>query len=325
MLCLSERLFDHHSGFGGDMNTVGIISTVKAPTSQLYLFVNYHFNIGIDYIILFFDDPEDESIDLFSYNNNICIIRCSAEYWRERAGGRPKSIEERQIVNVNQGAKYLLLKKYNWLIHIDSDELLNPLQPLKKILINCNADALRFSVLEAVSERNKYDHIFLPTLFKKKASDVQILLAKKLGCSNAIFDGEYFRSHTASKMAIKISNNINKYGIHEPLTDNMIVIEDTKKIQLLHYDCVDIDTWKLKWDRRLDGSGKAIDMRDNRKSQLLLYKKAKREGELQLSILFMKMHGIRRRERWLLYLLGMLKPVKLNYRLFEHQDMKINE
>ena len=35
------------------MEKSAIISTVKAPLSQLQMYVNYHLNLGIDEIILF--------------------------------------------------------------------------------------------------------------------------------------------------------------------------------------------------------------------------------------------------------------------------------
>lgn len=300
------------------MDDIGIISTVKAPTLQLYLFVNYHLNIGVDHIILFFDDPEDVGITSFSQYPRVTVISCSSEYWKERIGDRPESIEERQIVNVNQGAEYLSLKKCNWLIHIDCDELLNTSQPIKKVIGGFNADVIRFSVLEAVAEQEKYDHIFIPTLFKKKARKLQISVAQRFGCSNAIFDGEYFRGHTASKAAVRIIPKMKgEYGIHGPKKSLCNRVGKTDKIQLLHFDCVSIDEWKMKWDRRIDGTGMALRMRDNRKDQMLLYENAKKEGNETLSIMFNKMHNIRKKERPILYVLGMLTRINLDKRLFD--------
>lgn len=305
------------------MDRVGIIATVRAPTSQLHLFVNYHLNIGVDKIILFFDDPQDEGIPSFSQYSQVHTVACSSDYWRDKTGDKPEWLPERQIVNVNEGAKVLAATGCSWLIHIDNDELINPLLPLKQLLSRSDADGVRFSIFEAVSEQEKYNHIFLPTLFKKNANKIQLWLAEKIGCSNAIFDGEYFRGHTASKMALKISPKIKEYGIHGPQKGSGIAIENTKNIQLLHFDCVDIDSWKLKLDRQLDGSAKANTWRDNRRRQLFLYKKAKEEGDLQLSALFRKMRSIGKRERIVLTLLGMLKSINLNQKLFEHQDIKL--
>ncbi|MFV8783034.1 glycosyltransferase family 2 protein [Microbulbifer sp. SA54] len=308
------------------MNTVGIISTVKAPILQLHLFVNYHLNVGIDHIILFFDDPDDEGIDFFSKYTQVTAVRCSSDYWHKIIGKRPESIERRQTINVNHGAELLSLKKIDWLIHIDCDELLRTSQPIKQIIGRHKTDAIRFSLFEAVAEKETYDHIFLPSLFKKKPSKKQISMAKKLGCSNAIFEGEFLRGHMMSKSAVRISNKTKgKHGIHGPKKSHGLKLTNTDLIQLLHFDCVSIDDWKMKWDRRLDGTGLALRMRDNRKKQMQLYESAKMEGGKALSSMFNKLHNIRRRERPILYILGMLKRIYINKKMFENPTFEANQ
>lgn len=300
------------------MVTIGVVSTVRAPLSQLQLFVNYHLNIGVDHIILFFDDPQDEAFEAFSNYKQVRSIKCSSAYWQQSTkGDRPDSIGYRQIINANTGAKYLTEKGCNWISHIDSDELIHPLQDLKQILANSKVDGLRFSILEAVSENDHYEHIFLPQLFKKNARKNQIQLARKLGCKNAIFSNEYFRGHTLSKIIIRTECNIKQYRIHGVKSDTPLKINDSQLIQLLHFDCVDIDSWKKKWDWRIDGSGFAPKLGKHRKKQQSLYKKNKELGDEQLRSLFRKLHGIRKREQFILRLLGMLQTVKLDQRLFE--------
>ena len=52
------------------MTKVAIISTVRAPLNELKMFINYHLNIGVDEIILFFDDPSHIDISpLGKYKN----------------------------------------------------------------------------------------------------------------------------------------------------------------------------------------------------------------------------------------------------------------
>lgn len=305
------------------MDTIGIISTVKAPASQLYLFVNYHLNLGIDHIILFFDDPEDVAIESFAQYAQVTAISCSSEYWRERSDNRPGSIEERQIINVNHGAEYLSIQNCDWLIHIDCDELLNPLQPLKQIVGRYKTDVIRFTLLEAVAEQKEYDHIYLTTLFKKEGRRIAIRFAKKLGFLQAFFDGEYFRGHTSSKTAVRIIPEFKgRYGIHGPEKSLRATVSNSESIRLLHFDCVSIDEWKLKWDRRIDGTGLALRMRDNRIKQMKLYENAKREGHKSLSLLFNRMHRINKRDQIILTILGMLTRIKLDRSLFDMQSIE---
>ncbi len=302
------------------MLKVAVISTVRTPLQDLLMFTNYHLNIGIDEMILFFDDPLDAGIDSFSQHENITAIACSAEHWSKTEGERPDSIEKRQVANVNRGAEIAKNKNCNWVVHIDSDELIDPRVGLKEVLANCDAQTLRFSMLEAASEREDYDNIFETTLFKKKPHKAQIFAAKLLGCSDAIFDGEYFRGHKSSKRAIKLSPKIRRIGIHGPSDyDKSIINKRTSKIRLLHYDCVGFDDWNSKWGRRLDGSGRATDMRTNRDKQFQEYIQARDKGDEELRRTYRRLQVIPKRERPILFLLGMLKTVTLDKALFSSQ------
>jgi len=294
------------------MSSLAIIATVKAPIEQLKFFINYHLNVGADQIILFFDDPNDKDIEQIQHYELVTVIPCTTEYWEKSTSQRPNSIEKRQVTNVNKGIQIALDKKCNWIAHIDSDELLNPKQDIKEVLKYCKADAIRFELLEAAPEREYYKNIYEPTLFKKKPTTLQIRMAKLLGCRRSIYNNEYLRGHLKSKMAIKLNSKIRKFGIHGPIDfDDSITIIDTKKIQLLHYDCVGIENWKLKWSRRLDGSATAEKMRGNRNEQFMAYTRAAKIGNTELSKVYQKIHTIPVYEKIVLFALGMLTRVTI--------------
>jgi hypothetical protein len=301
------------------MTKVAVISTVKAPPHELHMFVNYHLNIGIDEIILFFDDPLDTSIDTFSQYQNVSTVACAPEYWLKNLDHNPSGFGEKQITNVNVGVQIAVDKRCGWIIHIDSDELINPLANIKHILANCSSDALRFSLMEAASEKEDYETIFSTTLFKKPSSDKKLQIAKLLGCSHSLFENEYFRGHTASKMAIRVGPKIRTYGIHGPKEYDIdtTVIENTTAIQLLHFDCVGFESWNTKWGLRINGSWTHQNMRPNRVKQLQAYIQEKQNGSTALSNLYTRFHIVPKREKGTLFLLGMLTRVKLDQSLFE--------
>jgi len=91
-------------------------------------------------------------------------------------------------------------------------------------------------------------------------------------------------------------------------------VENTQKIQLLHYDCVGINSWIFRWNWQMDVPRNVMNIRRNRYEQFLLYQQAKSQKEL--SLLYKRLHYIPIWERIVLYLLGMLKLVKLNQKLF---------
>lgn len=292
---------------------IAIVSTVKAPISELKIFVEHHCKIGIDHIILFFDDPEDDAFDYFANYGNVVAIACDEHYWVETASNRPVNIEGRQVLNANKGFIIAKENSCDWIIHIDSDELIYPTNRLHDLLNNCNADLLKFEVLEAVSEKKEYEHIFVPSLFKRTPNQFQIKLAQLFGCRSAIYNGEFFRGHLASKVAVKISENILSLGIHGPkFSSGDVILKSTRRIKLLHYDCIGFEAWKRKWSRRFDGTATASEMRENRQQQFDEFRSALEEGDEALSVLYQKMQVIPKKERAVLHKLNMLIRLDIN-------------
>lgn len=302
------------------MTKIAVISTVKSPPNELSKFVNYHLNIGIDNVILFFDDPKDEAVALFEGYPQVTCTICTDGYWRSELGKKPDSIEARQVYNVNNGVKLAQDKGCGWVAHIDSDELIFNVGADSLIiqLEESNADIVKMSVREAVAEQEESDHIFQSKWFKKPVSAEKIETAFKYGCKNAIFQGEYFRGHLDSKAFVKIGPKIKKYGIHYPMEcDEGVLVRQTEDIKLLHYDCVSFEAWNLKWNRRLDGSALAKKMRKNRKTQFQEFEQAKNQGHDQLQSLFRRMHIVSKKEKIVLRLLGMLEKNIIHPKLFK--------
>ena len=48
----------------GMASRVCIVATVREPAAIIESFIRYHLAIGVEQIFLFFDDPQDEAIDL---------------------------------------------------------------------------------------------------------------------------------------------------------------------------------------------------------------------------------------------------------------------
>lgn len=298
---------------------IAIVSTVRAPLKQLEMFVNYHLNIGVDQIILFFDDPDDKGFDIFSNYKHVRCIKCDSKYWFiKNKGKRPEGIFTRQVKNVNHAVKHYLKRGYEWVIHIDSDELLRPIKPIRNVLENMgNYDAIRFRIFEAVSENLSYETIYEPTLFRVMPDKKQRASAKKLGCKAAFFEGRYFRADIASKMAIRINPEIKLYKVHNAIKHKgELSVLNTNEIQLLHFDCVDFASWSEKWNRRLDGSAPTPNLQNSRKAQLDMYIDAKNKGENSLTDLFRQLHMIPKSEQGHLFSLEMLERIQLNPELF---------
>lgn len=302
------------------MSKIAAISTVKSPPNELTRFVNYHLNIGINEIILFFDDPEDKAVSLFENKEHVSCVICSDDYWFRALNRKPDSIEERQIYNINRGVELAKEKQCNWVSHIDSDELIfnstdySIISQLEKL----DADIARMAVREAIAEKKENGNIFQSKWFKKPVPVQKVETAEKYGCKNVIFRGEYFRGHLESKAFVKVGPKIKKYGIHYPMEyDPETNVKQIETLKLLHFDCVSFNAWKLKWGRRLDGSAFAKNMRKNRKIQFQEFEEAKKQGHEQLQLLYKKRHVVSKREKIVLLILGMIEKNNIHPKLFE--------
>ncbi|MGA7384750.1 MAG: glycosyltransferase family 2 protein, partial [Methylocella sp.] len=305
---------------GPTMDKLCVVSTVRATATQILYFVNYHINIGIDEVILFFDDPNDESIVYFDAYNEVNCITCDVLCWETHGNRRPSSIEERQEINANMGLELAMRNGFQWIAHIDSGELIFTKGDLREILSGCPVDVdvlTFFSIREAAPERGHYENIFEPTLFKKPGNERRETLALLFGCRGGFFEGEYFGGHRASKVAVRISRKIMRMGIHGPKPPNEGLAEvKTHRIKLLHYDCVGMEAWKTKWAGRIDGSRAVAATRPNRKRQLEVFREAFVKYGDELANLYNRLYIIPKYERIVLKLLGLLELIKLDADLF---------
>ena len=87
------------------LEKVCVAAMVKAPLSELFGFVNFHLNLGVGRVMLFFDDPNDEGIAILASKPNVDCIPCDRDYWVRTAGKTDLNFDERQVVNANESIK----------------------------------------------------------------------------------------------------------------------------------------------------------------------------------------------------------------------------
>ena len=283
---------------------IALVATVRASLAELLIFVQHHLHLGLSDVFLFFDDPEDPGFAVFSNWVGVTAVRCDQSYWSDQ---RPAAVEERQWFNLESARLSALEKGCQWLIPIDSDELLRPIGSIQALLSKTPSDQVCFSPREAISSKVAYENIFEPVWFRRPPRPWQAWLAQKLGAKGAFYRGEYFRGHSASKVAVRIDRqpvkirNHGAVGLKFPLAKS-----DTSQVRLLHYDCVGVDSWKTKWTQRLDGAGRFITMRLNRTQQMEDFSRARQEGELAQIQLFRRVQMLSKRAFFVLLVLGLV-------------------
>jgi hypothetical protein len=290
---------------------VCLIATVRSPVNELLEFARYHLAAGVEKIVLFFDDPDDPAAAALADVGKVVSIRCDAAYWAARRMQKPDAIEHRQIANANFALQIARAEGYDWIAHIDSDELLLAERPLGLVLAEYSADVVRFDIKEAVAEQDFYVCRFETTLFRQPLTEdrrKRLASIAPADIQGILFEGEYFRAHTVSKAAVRLNSRIESMGIHGPRSPRLSEVQ-TPKIVLLHYDCIGIDDWRRKWVRRLDASGTATGMRAARVTQMKLFAQAYGDESAERA-LYALMHKVTERQKELLLGLDLMTVVR---------------
>jgi hypothetical protein len=275
-------------------------------------------------MFLFFDDPTDESFEHFRSDSRLTCIRCDATHWAASELPDQSSIEARQVYNASLALEWARREGIDWIIHIDSDELVfTPGQNLKRHLksVGENIDAITFPTLEALPKLKYGQHFFEEIhWFKSAKSPVPRAetIARVMGCRRALQYG-YFRGHTDGKTAVRVRPSIEGMGIHlpTPLGGAEFRIIRSSEAFILHFDCCTVDDWKLKWKRRYDGTAVALQMRADRKKQFAGFLAAYQSGATaRLLSEYRRQCIVSTYEKVILLGLGLLRWVRLKKGVF---------
>jgi Glycosyl transferase family 2 len=332
---------------------VATVTTIKAPLNETLMFVNYHLNIGVSHMFLFFDDPNDVAIEAVANYEKVTSIKCDSKYW-DNLSLQPKLIDkskqnwtsltssvqleekteyfsnstyEKQLINANYAFNLAQQDGCDWLIHIDSDELIYVKQPLDVLLskVGENINVLVIEPSETVPEQDEHENFFEEvTLFKNKESLWQKYLAYFLGCKGVFQEGYYFRGHPYGKSAIRTNTDIQSVDIHYPIIaeGKKVKAKKFRQATLLHFDCCSFKTWKRKLIRRYEGTTTFPNMRSDRKKQLAKFAEVYESGNnTQLRELYHQQYLLSNYERKALGMLGLLKRIQLDPKLFQKHSL----
>jgi hypothetical protein len=163
---------------------VAIVTTIRNAGAVLQSFLHYHLSTGFEHIFLFFDDPHDDSIREVENHPRISVIRHDEELrrkWRmTRAYAKFEYLRRyvdlevmaRQALNVGVAIELALEKQFDWLLHIDVDELFySPDKSVRdhfQTLSDANIRRAVYSNYEGVPQKTDVSDYFREvTIFKK--------------------------------------------------------------------------------------------------------------------------------------------------------------
>lgn len=124
-----------HAAQASGTQTAAIVTTLRNAGATLDSFIKYHLSVGFSHIFLFFDDPDDAGIEIARGRPNVTVIRHDAELrrrWKRTRSYRmlghvrrfiETEVMSRQVLNAEVAIGLAADKGFDWLLHIDSDEL----------------------------------------------------------------------------------------------------------------------------------------------------------------------------------------------------------
>ncbi len=298
------------------------VTTLRESVIQTLAFVNYHLNVGIDKVILFLDDPKDPAYAKLENHPNVLCYRCDDDYWNQFDIEDSPPIEVRQDCNTRTALDWAREHDYQWIIHIDSDELIYCNSDIKQELdkFDNTVDSVRFSLLEASPQDLHYKLPFSEvSLFKRQPSRLQRILARALNQNSIYYHDKFLIGHRISKVATRVTPNIGSIGIHHAHRKDESVIDASisKGITLLHFDCCGLDIFRQKWARRVTGSGECERLGKKRSKQLQEFSDAHDDSPEAVENLYKRIYYFAEHEIRYLKLIGMAQELSVPHTLFE--------
>jgi len=301
---------------------IATVSTVRTSPKNLRQFVNYHLNSGIDRVFLFFDYPEDGYPVEFEWDDRLTCVKCDDAYWASGSVVDHSTIETRQVHNASNALAWAREEGIDWIVHIDSDELLFAPYGLVRLLdsVGPDTDAITFPTLEAIPSPMYGTHYFEgATYFKDTESRVPFARQTAELILPRAWRYGYFRGHTVGKTAVRVRSQYSGLEIHLPIDQEGRQVPAERSAQgfVLHFDCCTLEDWILKWKRRYDGTGAAAKILSHRRRQFASFVDAYENGSYSSLLREYKRQCYATRYEWAcLRTLGLLRKIDLGAKAF---------
>lgn len=177
--------------------TWGVVSTIRAPLTDIQDFVAWHLDQGATQFYLYLDDDVPDTLSVLNAHPAIRAVHTDAAWWAKRKG-RPDRHQVRQSLNARHANNRRA--DVDWLAHIDVDEFLIPQTPIADQLARLPDAAMcaRVRPIEALAPVRDNDE----TVFKAFHLDQQARQAAAQACFpnwGAQLSGG-FLSHVAGKL-----------------------------------------------------------------------------------------------------------------------------
>ncbi|KAF2764374.1 hypothetical protein EJ03DRAFT_32067 [Teratosphaeria nubilosa] len=224
--------------------STAIVTTALHPGHSFQRWLDHHLNkCSIDKIVVYMDDPLEQSTFKTWIGNRNVELLAGTQIARDMT---PESrIMVRQEAHVTDAINRLLHQGYEWLLHIDTDELLYEASGAFSWSRLENIGLVHFTNHEAVPLDHDTDDLFNSTLFRTN------------GRSN-----KDFLAYGNGKSAVRLSHGVKPAGPHSFEGYHGDVLEmPANDAVILHYPSPTFSSWVAKYKHYGDFSGYWFDDR----------------------------------------------------------------
>ncbi|MCX6212992.1 glycosyltransferase family 2 protein [Spirosoma sp.] len=224
-----------------------LVTTLRDADAVAETFVAYHHSLGFTHIYLFFDESDSLMADALA---DLPYVTCFKrgelleKQWKQNKLYEDyrlhinREVMARQILNVEVAIRLAQQANYDWILHIDIDELFVCEEDLTshfQRLTNEGNSVVHYLNHEAVPEQTNIMNYFEEvTLFKLNP---HLLTRNQISICEATIGQfkNFFRFYRNGKSAGYLHQQLLPHGVHEFLPDKLTKTE--YKGHILHYPC----------------------------------------------------------------------------------------
>jgi hypothetical protein len=260
-----------HRRNGSDLSSTApgraaIVTTLRNAGEVLDSFIAWHLSIGFGRIYLFFDDPADPDLPRAAAHPSVTAIPHDSRL-RERWFALPQYAEQsafvdrevmaRQVLNTELAMALAREDGFEWLLHIDSDELFySPSQSAAAHFASLEDQRLETIVYmnyEAVPERDEISDFFREVdLFKVpphlNAKPVTPALVRAVQSTPQLHP-HFFNFYASGKSAVRLSAaGMRPSGVHHFVRpDTRWEAGQSRHHFILHFACCGFENFWAKY------------------------------------------------------------------------------
>lgn len=248
------------------MSGAAIVTTLRNAGNILDSFIAYHLAIGFRRIYLFFDDPADPDLPRAAAHPDVTAIahdQALRERWRhlpqysEQATFVDREVMARQVLNTGLAMELARNDGFDWLLHIDSDELFHsPQQSVPEHFEAAGKQGLETVVYlnyEAAPESDEIGDFFrevdlfkVPPHLNKRTVTPALVNAVK---STPQLHPDFFKFYASGKSAVRLSAaGMRPAGVHHFVRHDAAWQTGQSANQfILHFACCGFENFWTKY------------------------------------------------------------------------------